>query len=209
VTHLSERGPNRPTRRTTPIVLLLCVISVFAGCGDSGAGEVDPAMDERAGRVVERDTILGGSQECLNREEGYSVSYPEGWRVNTGGVLGDCSVFDPEPVRIPRDSEIPTDLAIVIGFQPVPISTLAGDMRGRREISRETTTVDGRAAIRMDSESTGEGLHDAGLRSYEYFVDLGDSTMVAATHDSGPLPFARKRLILDAMMASFDFRQPG
>jgi hypothetical protein len=192
-----------------PIALLLCLVSVFAGCGDSGAGDGGPGMGGEGEREVVRDTILGGSQECLNREEGYAVSYPEGWRVNTGDVLGHCSAFDPEPVRIPRDSEIPTDIAIVIGFQPVPIAILAGDMRGRREISRETTTVDGRAAIRMDSESTGEGLHDAGLRSYQYFVDLGDSTMVAATHDSGQLPFSRKRLILDAMMASFDFRQPG
>ncbi|CAN5763661.1 hypothetical protein BH23GEM8_BH23GEM8_11580 [soil metagenome] len=45
----------------------------------------------------------------------------------------------------PRDSEIPTDLAIIIGFHPVPMRTVAGDMRGRREISREMTTVDGQA----------------------------------------------------------------
>jgi hypothetical protein len=209
VNRTNGRKSYRRARRIPPVALLLCFIPAFTGCGDRGDRDAGPDMSELPDRVVAIDTILGGSQECLNREEGYAVSYPEGWRVNTGDVLGNCSVFDPDPVRIPRDSEMPTDLAIVIGFQPVTIGTVAGEMLGRREISRETTTVDGRAAIRMESETTGEGLHEAGLRSYVYFVDLGDSTMIAATHDSGRLPFARKRLILDAMMASFDFRQPG
>ncbi len=77
------------------------------------------------------------------------------------------------------------------------------------EISRERTTVDGRAAVRMESESTGGGLHEPYFRAYQYFVDLGEETMVATTYDAGEPTFERRRRILDAMMRSFDFRQPG
>lgn len=78
---------------------------------------------------------------------------------------------------------------------------------GRREISRERTTIDGRDAVRMESETTGDGLHPPGIRSYEYFVDLGGSTVIAVTYDAGNLPFEHKRRVLDAMMSTFDLHE--
>lgn len=78
---------------------------------------------------------------------------------------------------------------------------------GRRDLSRESATVDGRPAMRIESETTGEGLYDAGIRSYQYFVDLGDATMVASTYDVGTLSFDRKRRILDAMMETLAFQR--
>jgi hypothetical protein len=178
------------------VVLPACEPRESAPAGDRPAGvAADPAMERTA--------------ECLNREEGYLVEYPEGWHVNTGEVVGPCSLFDPDPIAIPRDSEFPLDIAVMIGFEPVPFATLTGDVLGRRDVEREPATVDGREAMRILAESTGEALHDRGIRSYQYVVDLGDTTMVAVTYDVGRLPFERKRRILDAMMATFDFRQPG
>lgn len=158
------------------------------------AAAADPAMERTA--------------ECVNRAEGYAVEYPAGWQVYDGEALGSCALFNPDPIEVPRDSELPLDIAIVIDFEPVPFATLTGDVLGRRDLSREPTTVDGREAVRIESETTGEGLYDAGIRSYRYLVDLGDTTMVASTYEAGSLPFERKRRILDAMMATFDFRQP-
>jgi hypothetical protein len=168
-----------------------------------GAAPAEPAALAAADPAVERMT------ECVNRVEGYAVRYPAGWHANTGEVLGPCSLFDPEPIEVPPASEIPLDIAIMIGFEPVPFSTLAGEVLGRRDLVREPTTVDGRRAMRIEGETTGEGLHDRGIRSYQYIVDLGDTTMVASTYEAGSLPLERKRRILDAMMATFDFRQPG
>jgi len=112
-------------------------------------------------------------------------------------------------VKVPPASELPLEIAIQIGFVPVPFAELTEGVFGRRDVVRERTTVDGRQAMRIESESTGEGLRDRGIRSYQYFVDLGDTTMVAGTHAVGAMPFERKRRILDAMMAVFDFREPG
>lgn len=162
------------------------------GTTANGGEAADPAMEQ--------------TSECVNPTKGYAVLYPADWQVNTSDVVGPCTLFDPEPIEVPRGSEIPIDIAVMIDVEPVPIATLSGDVRGRRNLSRERTTVDGREAVRIEGESTGEGLYDRGQRSYQYFVDLGDSTMVAATYDAGSVPFERKRRILDAMMEMFDFR---
>jgi hypothetical protein len=167
-----------------------------AAPGDAiGRAAADPAMERTA--------------ECVNRAEGYAVEYPAAWHVNTEEIFGPCSLFDPDPIEVPPASELPLEIAIQIGFEPVPFATLTGDVLGRRNLSRERTTVDGREAMRIEGETTGEGLHDRGIRSYQYFVDLGDTTLVASTYDVGSLPFERKRSILDAMMATFDFREPS
>jgi hypothetical protein len=157
------------------------------------------------------DPAMAETRECVDRAEGFAVEFPAGWHTDDEAVMGPCALFHPEPFRVPRDSEVPLELAVMIGFQRVPFATLAGEMMGRRVISREETTVDGRAAVRILAETTGEGLHDAGIRYYEYVVDLGEETMTAATYDfdAGGFPFERRRRILDDMMATFDFREPA
>jgi hypothetical protein len=189
--------------------LLTLALSATA-CGRPQPGEApeEVAPAETTDRDA-ADPAMERTTECVNRAEGYAVEYPADWQVSTGEVFGPCALFDPEPIQVPRDSELPLDIAITIGFEPVPFTTLTGDVLGRRDLSRERTTVDGREAVRIAAESTGDGLHDRGIRSYHYFVDLGDTTMVASTYSVGALPFERKRRILDAMMSTFDFRQPG
>lgn len=189
---------------------LLALVLSAAGCERPEPPErpAEVASSESAGGVA-ADPAMERTTECVDRIEGYAVEYPATWHVNTGEILGPCSLFDPDPIEVPRDSEIPLEIAITIGFEPVPFAALTGDVLGRRDLSRERTTVDGREAMRIEGESTGEGLHDPGIRSYQYIVDLGDTTMIATTYSAGSLPLERKRRILDAMMATFDFRQPG
>jgi hypothetical protein len=162
-----------------------------------------------AGATEALDPAMRETDLCVDRVEGFAVEYPAGWHRHDGEIFGPCSLFDPQPIEVPRDSELPIEIAIVIGFEPVPFGTVAGTVMGRRDLSREPARVDGREGVRILAETTGEGLHSAGIRLYGYYVDLGDTTLVAETWDAGSLPFQRKRHILDAMMASFDFRQPG
>lgn len=190
------------------LVVLTLALGVTA-CERRESAEPPPATPAEDATRTAADPAMEQTSECVNRLEGYAVEYPAAWHVNTGGIVGPCALFDPDPIEIPRDSELPLEVAIRIGLEPVPFAGLAGDVLGRRDLARERTTVDGREAVRIEGESTGEGLYDRGIRSYQYFVDLGDTTMVAATYDVGALPFERKRRILDAMMRTFDFRQPG
>jgi hypothetical protein len=191
-------------------ILALTLVASAPACGgpapsdraDDGA-PIDTAVHSTA------DPVAEPMAECIDRTEGYAVRYPADWHVNTGDMLGPCALFDPAPIEVPVASELPLEIAIAIGFEPVPFETLAGEVLGRRILSREPTTVDGREAMRIEGESTGEGLHDRGIRSYQYVVDLGDTSMIAVTYDVGEPAFERKRQVLDAMMATLDFRQPG
>jgi hypothetical protein len=189
-------------------VLRSAVVLIVAACaGESsdpprGLAQADTGRSATAGSVMER------SVECVNRAHGYAVRYPADWHVNTGELVAPCSLFDPDPIEVPRDSEIPVSIAVMIGIEPVPLATLTGDVLGRRELTRQPLMVQGREAMRIDGESTGEGLYDRGIHSYEYFVALGDSTLTAATYEVGSLPLERKRLILDAMMETLEFDRP-
>lgn len=186
--------------RTTLGLVALGVVA----CGPPEVAETPvPASNDST------DPAMALTDACVNRVEGYAVEYPAGWQVNTAGVLGPCALFDPDPIYLTPDSEVSVGIAVSIGFEAGPLTDLTGDVLGRRVLSRTPASVDGRDALRIEAESTGEGLLDRGVRSYHYFVDLGDSTMVAGTYDTGGLPFERKRRILDGMMGTFDFREPG
>lgn len=193
----------RPLMRSCVCVVLLALV---LGCGRSDTSERadEPGSpyttDQPADEAMER------TAECVNEAESYSVQYPADWHVNTEGVLGSCSLFDPDPIEVPRDSEIPLEIAVIIDVESIPFTAATGDVLGRRDLVRERTTVAGREAMRIEAESTGEGLYDRGIRSYQVFVDLGDRTMIAATYDVGSLDFERKRRLLDLMMETLELR---
>ena len=102
-----------------------------------------PAPAQTAGAALDL------TSRCTNDAGGYSIAYPAGWNVNRGDVVAPCTLFDPEPIEVPPYSEIPHDIAVQVGIDPVPFATLAGEVMGRRTISREETTVAGRNAVRV------------------------------------------------------------
>lgn len=167
------------------------------------------AHTEEPEAPVTMEDTSGTTSECVNRADGYVIRYPASWEVNSAEIVAPCSLFDPEPIEIPVASEIPLDIAVVIGVEPVAFQTLSGDALGRRDLSRERTTVGGRRAVRIESETTGEGLHDAGIRFHRVVVDLGDRTFVAATYDVGSPSYEAKHAILDQMMATVRFQTPN
>lgn len=173
------------------IALAVLAVSLSTGCGRPDAAREDEGTAP--------DT------ECVDRSRGFSVSYPAGWHVNAADVLPPCSLFHPEPFDVPVNSEVPIDIAVLLDIEPIKFETAVHEDAGRRDLSLEETTVDGREAVRIEGETTGEGLHDRGIRLYQYFVNLGDSTMLAVTYDAGPVPFTEKRRVLDSIMSSVEF----
>lgn len=187
------------------IVTLAAAVAV--SCGPRSSSEEPPDVsDPEFTQSEDPDPVMPRSKECVNADVGYAIRYPDDWHENTGEIVRPCSLFDPEPIDVPRNSELPIEIAVMIAFEPVSFTTLTGDELGRRVLSRERTTVAGRQAMKIQVESTGEGLYDRGIRSYQYFVDLGDTTMIATTYDAGRIPFERKRTILDAMLKTIRFQ---
>ncbi|HEX8619680.1 MAG TPA: hypothetical protein VF911_19015 [Thermoanaerobaculia bacterium] len=145
------------------------------------------------------------SQRCTNPEYGISLAYPEGWHTNDGSVLPACSAFDRAPVEIPRDSEVPAAIAVVLDVEKMSAAELTRSSAWERVLSTAPVTVAGRNAFRVEIEATGEGLADRGTRTLRYVVDLGAGrTLIASTHRTGD-SYEQNQEILGRMMESVTF----
>lgn len=130
------------------------------------------------------------SQRCTNAEDGFSIAYPEGWRTH------GCKAFHPEPFEVPRDSELPFEIAIVVDVEQVPLEQLTRTSQFERVLSATELTIGGRKAVRVEVEATGEGLADRGMRTLRYVVDLGEGrVLIASTHDRGSSHAANREIL--------------
>ena len=146
------------------------------------------------------------SQRCTNTAHGFSVSYPAGWYTNDKTVLPACSVFDSSPIDLPHQSEIPFELAVVIGVDATPFDRNPASSQWERVLSVERLTIQGAEALRMEVEATGEGLADRGMRTLRYAVDLGNRrTLTASTHNANSSYEENKR-VLARMMDTIELR---
>jgi hypothetical protein len=144
-------------------------------------------------------------QRCTNAA-GFSISYPAGWHTNSGAVIPACSTFDPQPIDIPRDSEIPFGIAVFIDVEQVEFEQLARSNDFETILSSERMTVAGRDAIRVEAESTGQGLADRGMRTFRYSIDLGGGrTLIASTHSASPDYESNKRVLAE-MIETLELR---
>jgi hypothetical protein len=188
----------------TPRMLgtFLCTAILLAIACERGSPDA-PALPASDVSDAAAEDAMPRRASCVNPVHRYSVEYPADWQANTNGIVSPCSLFDPASVSVPPASELPLEIAIRIAFEPVALSTIAGDVMGRRVLASDTTSLAGRTAIRLTAETTGEGLHDRGIGFYEYLIGLGDTTVVATTYGVGTPEFERKWRVLDAMMSSF------
>ena len=164
-------------------MLLLIAVAAIAACAA-------PAVDTNESRSSETPaptaTVAAPAalpQRCTNAQYGISVSYPEGWHTNDGSVIPACSVFHPAPIEVPRQSELPFELAVALHVETGPVDQLTRSSQFERVLSSAPVTIGGRTGSRVEVEATGEGLADRGLRSLRYVVDLGGGrSLVASTH---------------------------
>lgn len=173
-----------------------------------GAAACNGAVDEVTGTPTPspEGTPAATMQTCGHPEHGYEVSYPAGWHTNPGDVIASCSVFDPDPIELQPDTEIPLDLGVIILVDPVPFDTAADpDERFERVLEREELEVDGGRAARLETEATGEGMTPEGTLSYRYVVDLDDErTLIASTYEVGDLDYEDKKGVLDRMVETLE-----
>lgn len=145
------------------------------------------------------------SQRCTNAQLGISIAYPEGWHTNDGSVIPACTAFDAQPLDIPRDSEIPFGIAVVLTRQEGSAATSTQSTQWERVISSAPLTIGGREAVRVEVEATGEGLAEKGMRTTKYVVDTGKGqALVASTHNVTD-SYERNKEVLAKMVESITF----
>lgn len=209
---------SRPATRLLAVPALLLALVACGGDEEVTATETETETVEvtetDAGtgtETVETGTDGAGdggvelTQSCESAEGGLAIRYPDGWHTNDGSVLPVCSFFHPEEFELPEGTE-PPPLAVSVDREPVAFEQVTGDSPAVRVLTNEELDVSGRPAVRRETEATGEGLYQAGVRTLEYLVDLDGETLIASTRSTGNLVYEQNRTILDRMMETLELR---
>ena len=112
---------------------------------------------------------------CRSDTVGITVTYPAAWIAYSGDARWTCLLFDPEPIAITLDSELPP-VAVLIFEDTRPASAVAADFETASVytvLSTDSGTADGRGAVALEVESTGEGYYEKGVRQTVVIVDRG------------------------------------
>lgn len=209
-------------RRSHPVFAVsLLAILPLAACGDGDDGAVGDLTTTSSGATTTAvtttavtttsttsggtsTTVAGLAQVCTNDEAGYRVRYPQGWHTNDGSVVAACRLFDPAPIEVPENSEIPFDIAVLIQQIEVPYPQAVEVGEAQEELSRQTLTVNGRQATYLEVRSTGRGLGPAGIVSSHYYLDLPGGTVLVSTYDVEGVDYEANQDVLDLMIRSLE-----
>jgi hypothetical protein len=188
------------------IAAALVLAIAVAACGDSSDGvTAPPSAQPGATTTAPPATEQPDTQSCAAPERGYRLEFPKRWYTNDAGIAEPCRFFHPEPFTLAPRTEA-TGIAINVRLNPVGFREVAPDPEGSSSsevLGHRTTTVDGRAAVRAETRTTGQGLLPSGTRVTGWFVDAGDGTLVATTSEAAAAGRYDDNVnVLDAMMRS-------
>jgi len=190
-------GPTDPATRAQ-VAAALCQVKNVSGVPNRYVVNAQQPED---------NSPIALSQTCTNEAVAYTVNYPQGWVTNSGSVVEQCKVFDPESISLPEQSES-FDEAVHIRVDQVPFERVASeDNQTSQELSRRQTTIDGYQAVVVENKATGIGLIPEGVRSYLYFVNLDGQTLIGTTYDMQGQRYQRNKKVLDQMMNSLSFNR--
>jgi hypothetical protein len=174
----------------------------------AGAGGYLLADDDSDEREV---TLPQGWALCSNHDRGFAIGFPA--RLHTDEVADheSCEYFDPDPFDVPPQSDFSgTALEIDPGGEDyqVVVDGLV-DRRFARVLARKETTVLGRPAVRIETEATGQGFEDRGVKLTTWVVDRdGAAFVVRTTGFPGKGDYETRQGTLDRAIETLAFFTP-
>ncbi len=139
---------------------------------------------------------------------GFSVSYPEMWETNEGGVVPECTLFDPEGFTVPdgTDERVAAITFYIAHVDYEEATSIDRDLVRDREIR----SIDGRQAVRVESVAGEDGLVPEGTPVTRYYIDLGveegetGQVLVADTIDYTRIDYEQSQEVLDRMAPTLE-----
>lgn len=113
-------------------------------------------------------------QTCESARAGLRLTYPAGWHTATNPEWA-CLLFDPDPIDVPVQSELPF-VAVAVVPEDVDFAAATARALGTSTATIEAqdgTSLGGRPTLCIVAISNGEGLLEAGTRTYTCYVDFG------------------------------------
>lgn len=188
----------RPVAPGRSPLLLVAALVLLAGVSCGGDQVADPTPTS-----APTTSTTTATTECTAPT--YTVQMPTGWHVNEPSEAAPCRWFHPESFELPQNTEV-LGIAIHLRYEAADFSRISDPENRLEEIlDVRETQVDGREAVRLHSESRGEGLLDAGVEIVSWYVDTGSRTLSAATTGASEGSFEDHVDVLDAMMESLRF----
>jgi hypothetical protein len=150
-----------------------------------------------------------GWPECENEELGFTVRYPPDWWVQEAArpdpeldPLPGCTYFAREPVEIRQNAGLPPGIAIIAGFEELPVGNPEQPLR---VISSRQTEVAGRPVVVDETEWTEDTVFlRAGDRSYAYLVSVPEGPRLVFGTSSTAGDYEANKAVLDAMMTTLE-----
>jgi hypothetical protein len=145
---------------------------------------------------------------CQNPSRGTSMGYPGDWFTTELRPAEKCSQFHPDEFTIPEAGEYPLTALNAVQTTQTPAAYVAAitDPMFATTLLREPTTVLGRAATRIETRSTGEGLYEAGTRWYGYVINRGGKAFVLfATAQPGETRYSSWKFVVDTAKGTLRF----
>lgn len=126
-------------------------------------------------------------QTCTSKDNGYTLMYPTGWHAELAYAGWQCALFDPHPITITPDSEIPlvTVVASVTDFAFNTAVAQYTDPTITSLTSQTGLTIDGHSAVAVEIVMTqGVQALPPGTMRYAVLIEWGARTLIIET-DSG------------------------
>lgn len=181
------------------------VVLVLTG----GIGGYLLAKDDDSG---EREAALPqGWALCSNHHRGFAIGFPARWHTDAVAPHDSCEYFDPERFEVPAQSDF-SGTALEVDPEGGDYATVVDglvDRRFARVLARRETTVLGRRAVRIETEASGEGFGDRGVKLTLWVVDRGGDAFVVGTMGlPGKGDYATRQATLDRTIETLAFFTP-
>jgi hypothetical protein len=183
--------------------VLGCVVLVIAG-GVAGylLADDDPSSEA---------SLPDGWALCSNAARGFVIGFPGRWHTDEVAEEESCEYFDPDPFDVrPQTDFSGTALEIDPGGEDYE-TVVDGlvDRRFSRVFARRETTVLGRPAVRVETEATGAGFEDRGVKVTTWVVDRdGAAFAVRTTGFPGRGDYPARQATLDRAIETLAFFTP-
>jgi hypothetical protein len=182
------------------------VVLVLAG----GVGGYLLAEDDDDSAESEA-ALPSGWSLCSNPHRGFAIGFPARWYTDAVAAHDSCEYFDPERFDVPPQSDF-SGTALEVDPDGEDYATVVDglvDRRFARVLARRETTVLGRRAVRIETEATGEGFDDRGVKVTVWVVDRGGDAFVVGTMGlRGKGDYETRQATLDRAIETLTFFTP-
>jgi hypothetical protein len=172
-----------------------------------GVGGYLLADDDADGRA-ESSSLPAGWKFCVNAPRGFAIGRPERWFSPAVPEADSCTLIYSGPSRGPR-LRGQSVAALEIDPAPEKYADVVAGLASRRFIrivSRKDTIVAGWPAVRLETEATGEGFADEGVKVTSYVLNRnGASFVVRTTGAPADGDYALRQETLDRAIRTLSF----